>query len=242
MQTKNSQQAPWALTTLGARTLMCVMLTLSCGDKRPTAAANAEPATADGASQPNGDLKQHCLDVVFAESPQESAGIVACPSKEGEVYRLDLFSTRAVACEGRGMDHLTSTDLCDSDAACPAGSTCTLDGLCYEPAECEDDSQCGAQGACACAGMFPVGSAYGTAIRFNQCLPAECRSDSDCNGYSCGLSDSSEPCTGKLAGFFCHSSQDECTSSSDCGTTGACLYEASSRRWSCRPVHEVFCD
>jgi hypothetical protein len=242
MQTKNSQQRFRALTTFSVRTLMCAVVSLSCGGKTPSDAATADPANAGGNSRPDGNLKGNCLDVVFQASPEESTGMIACPSKEGEVFQLDLFSSRAVACDGRGIGLMVGVVSCDGDADCPAGTSCGLYGSCYEPAKCEDDSQCGPHGACACASMFAAGSAYGTAIAFNQCLPAECRSDSDCDGFSCGLSDTPEPCDLVRAGFFCHSSRDECMQNSDCGMAEGCLYEASSRRWTCRSVHEVFCD
>jgi hypothetical protein len=240
MQT-NSRQEFWTLTTFGAWILLSVVITSSCGGKTASDVVTREAANADGNVRP---LEGDCVDAVFVAALEEATGIVVCPSNEPPFLR-DSFSKHAVACDGRGSGSgPTIISVCDSDAECPVGDTC-FNRLCRAPVECDNDSGCAPQEACACASAFATGSAtgynYASAIGFNQCVPAECRSDSDCNGYPCGLSDKAERCADRQAGFFCHSSNDECTQSSDCDTPANCIYEPSSQRWTCRPYHEVVC-
>jgi hypothetical protein len=99
---------------------------------------------------------------------------------------------------------------------------CTYDG-------CTSDQGCNG-GVCVCD---PNG---------NYCVGGNCRTDSDCGdgGYCSPTGNwNSGECNIGPAGFFCHTSNDECASDQDCqpeaGTVGypMCIYSSSENRWAC---------
>jgi hypothetical protein len=190
-------------------------------------------ATTLCANQPNGCATEQssvraaeCAEVVFPGAQDAATGLVACPV---DGYPPDVFSSRVEPCAGRGSGELLfPSTRCSSDRECPSGSTCGPNLFCLQEAECEEDSQCGTGETCACAGSF----AYTGVVGFNQCVPAECRSDADCGGYSCGVSNV-DAC-GSLGGLFCHSETDECSLHSDCGDRDQlCGYDALGGKWRC---------
>jgi hypothetical protein len=217
------------LQMLGMSTSLSFIV--SCG-------GHTEAGSSPGGTDATANSLVECLDVVFQSAPDASTGIVACPLEGSS--RADLFSSRPEECAGRGLGLPVAQHLCRADADCPDGSSCRSNGFCYGPVECDADSDCGSGAACACAGMFSTESGYDGVIGYNQCLPAECRSDSDCAGYSCGLS-STQPC-GQLDGFFCHSNRDVCARSADCGTGLACGYDREGRRWVCLDSDDSICE
>jgi hypothetical protein len=216
-----------------ARVLVTWAVALGCGGQ--SAAVGSPGAEAQGGNDgaASGTMAE-CVDVFFTGGLTAPTGLVACPVK-GDEGNADLYSTRNEACEGRGrgMPHPAEDGGgCTLDSDCSVGSTCQ-DGTCFEQPQCDEDSQCETGSTCACAGVFAVGSSFATAISLNQCVPAECRSDSDCGAYSCGLSQSN-PCGG-LDGFYCHSESDECARHSDCGSLDRlCAYDTDARGWHCK--------
>jgi hypothetical protein len=179
--------------------------------------------------------EMNCHDVEFATARGEATGIVAC---ERTVQPPDVYSTRVEPCDGRGLG---KTDYrgpipCGSDAECPLGSTCGENSrVCTLPTVCEADVDCDAGEACICAGN--VG--YSGVVGYNQCISAECRSDADCGGYSCAVSNI-DPC-GKLAGMFCHTAADECARHSDC-PRAACAFDPGVRAWRCDASGNFGCE
>lgn len=113
----------------------------------------------------------------------------------------------------------------------PTGScTCTYD-LCLHDSDCTG-------GPCACHGSaytFPGG---------NECVPGNCRIDSDCGpGGYCSPSNGAYFCGGP-AGYYCHTPSDLCTDDTDCsdagspqmGVAGLCEYAMAAQRWECQQV------
>jgi hypothetical protein len=99
------------------------------------------------------------------------------------------------------------------------------------PDACQSDAACGAGRLCACPGE---------ADRFvRSCVAAGCRVDGDCATGFC--SPSPNGCSGQLAGWYCHTADDECHNDSDCpgsgGGTGQCYDEPDRSRWLCSPRH-----
>jgi hypothetical protein len=179
----------------------------------------------------------NCRDVRFVKATAEGTGVVAC---ESPGFPPDLYSTRVEQCDGRGLGKTAagapipcSTDP-DSDSACPAGATCGANKVCYLSTACEGDADCGTGSACLCAGLVDVSAAVG----YNQCTPAECRTDADCNGYSCAVSNV-DPC-GALGGMYCHTEGDECARHSDCGDR-LCAFDSVIRAWHCTNASRI-CD
>jgi hypothetical protein len=141
---------------------------------------------------------------------------------------------------------------CFSDADCTNGTNgrCEVGrygrypvgiGYCNYDA-CFSDGDCAGQfGACIC-GDPQVGSS-GTRGP-NVCVNGNCRIDTDCgpSGY-CSLSTQSGYCGPDIpSGFFCHTTNDDCASDSDCATrpvTSRCTFDSTLHRWTC--TEEIFC-
>lgn len=211
---------------------VAALVAAACGGQTPDAApAEQEPTEEDNPA---------CRNVVFAPSDSTATrdtptGIVACPASNDDPV-ADFYVSHPMQCAGmgagKGQQPLRSA-VCASDADCPQGTTCGALGACYEPPACDDDSQCGTGSACVCASQYSVFEAsFLSAVPYNQCAPAQCRADDDCNGYSCALS--VEACTGRVVGLYCHSERDECTQHSDCGDPErVCAYDSSASSWRC---------
>jgi hypothetical protein len=118
--------------------------------------------------------------------------------------------------------------LCNSDGDCdaqrkgrceirpPSGScACVYD-------TCQSDADCSSGAACAC-----------NPVQFgNACVGGGCRVDQDCGvGGFCGPV--VNPCSPAIVEYQCHSSRDQCASSSDCPPTDDCLAYPG-EGWACR--------
>jgi hypothetical protein len=216
--------------------LGAILVISACGGRtaKPWATTDETPEVSD---------RPACRDVLFAPSDASasrdtSTGIVACPARDGDPL-ADFYVSRAEQCSGRGAGRghrPLQSATCGSDADCLEGTTCGALGGCYEPPACDGDSQCGDGSVCICASQYAANDvAFASAVAFNQCVPAQCHSDDDCSGYSCGLS--VERCSGRVDGLFCHSERDECTQHSDCGDAErVCAYDASAARWRCEQL------
>jgi len=119
------------------------------------------------------------------------------------------------------------TGRCSSDAPAPfAGCHCTYDA-------CASDGDCPSGQLCACHGSAFL---YGEG---NECMPGDCRVDSDCGpGGYCSPSQSTGGCGG-LAGYYCHTAGDQCVDDSDCPmpdaqpAVPACMYSSAAGYWQC---------
>jgi hypothetical protein len=63
--------------------------------------------------------------------------------------------------------------------------------------------------------------------------------DADCgeNGYCSPTANTG--CSGGLAGYYCHTSADECLDDEDCADAGAysvCAYDNTNQHWACQGV------
>jgi len=139
------------------------------------------------------------------------------------------------------------TATCDVDSDCTAG----LNGRCWVGVslggvdagafrycsydECRTETDCpstGTRRVCLCRGPeIPLAP--------NRCVPAECSTDADCGpGSFCSPSprDWMYP-TYVVAGYFCHTPDDECIDDRDCDPPDAfsrlCSFDISARRWRC---------
>jgi hypothetical protein len=129
---------------------------------------------------------------------------------------------------------------CNSDTQCTSGA----DGRCVESGggvlfcsctydTCADDAACPTGQTCACHGSPYVGG------QGNTCVPGNCRVDSDCGaGGYCSPAFSNMGCGG-LAGYYCHTPQDQCVNDTDCGGGYACGYSTSAAHWVCQ--QELLC-
>jgi hypothetical protein len=130
--------------------------------------------------------------------------------------------------------------------ACKAPKTCNQpcddfgDGLCTNYVQgcnceypCATDADCAADAACLCQGGLPLGG--GQTLYFvgrTECVRAACHTDADCAPFLCGLSPGI--CgNGMVDGLFCHTPEDECLSTSDCGDGTQCGFAAAEKRWQC---------
>jgi hypothetical protein len=136
--------------------------------------------------------------------------------------------------------------MCSSDSNCTDGGA---NGRCIESGggvlycsctydTCADDAACPTGSTCACHGSPYTGSAG------NTCTPGNCRVDADCGGGAgyCSPSYDVNSC-GSLAGYYCHTPDDQCVDDSDCtsSTMGpqVCAYSTTTARWQCH--QQEFC-
>lgn len=119
-------------------------------------------------------------------------------------------------------DECVSNADCGSKARCACGEG-TVRHRCIPLDACLTDAECGKDSLCAC------GSGAGA----NTCIFANCRSDKDCDGRTCGAS---------ASGTYCHTGDDECTTDKDCkkgNEYSICDYERSRGAWKCRVVPPI---
>jgi hypothetical protein len=71
----------------------------------------------------------------------------------------------------------------------------------------------------------------------NVCLAGNCTVDSDCGsgGYCSPSYGTSCGAYGGVAGYFCHTAEDQCTNDNQCveGGTGYCGYQPTTNQWTC---------
>lgn len=130
---------------------------------------------------------------------------------------------------------------CYHNAECTAGKNgrcignghdgwyCTYDA-------CQSDDDCGGKSGgtvCECEGGFRSD--------YNTCVPSNCHVDKDCGGGNGYCSPTLGTCGhyAKTAGYYCHTSQDECVDDEDCAGQGQlgekpyCRYEETVGHWKC---------
>ncbi|MCA9693324.1 MAG: ferritin-like domain-containing protein, partial [Myxococcales bacterium] len=120
-----------------------------------------------------------------------------------------------------------------SDAPCPANmGSCTVDADCKEM----DDGQCIVDpffGECACT--YPICHSdadckpgtvcdCGVTGPVPSCIPADCVTNDDCDGYGCRLYDAMPDCYQMTVS--CHGPDDLCYADSECGPGESCTKEA----------------
>lgn len=171
------------------------------------------------------------------------AGISGAPSGTANNHRAE-----EAICAGPGTDAAVMST--DAGAGPDGGSpqSCTQDSDCIRcpggwPGRCEGpfsscvcdqcgrDEDCGASGVCACDGQT---FGFSHTRRGNICVPGNCRVDADCgSGGFCSPSvDISAGRFYGVAGYYCHTTNDQCTNDGDC-SQGDCRYAPQVGFWVC---------
>jgi hypothetical protein len=125
----------------------------------------------------------------------------------------------------------TSDPQCKADKECSRGKNGRCAPLTYEGAcgnicyydACYLDGDCGTGEVCTCGDGDPTHP--------HACVPGNCRIDADCGdaGY---CSPTPQECGG-VAGWFCHTTKDECVDDADCPSPRPCTYESKRGAWVC---------
>lgn len=149
---------------------------------------------------------------------------VACsPTTGPSNFTTDDMGTLAMTC-------LSDAECRDlgvpyPDGVCSAGHQCTYD-------KCLQDEDCGTSGVCSCQGATRGWAGISPG---NTCVPGNCRKDLDC-----GLHGFCSPSVGfgvgpfyGVAGYYCHTSRDQCRNDGTCGNRGYCAYDPESGFWAC---------
>lgn len=118
---------------------------------------------------------------------------------------------------------------CNTDADCGdptlVGAHQCLKGTCLYD-QCLSDTDCAANEVCVCQEMLRWSS--------NRCIAMQCRVDADC-GANGTCSPSFTDACGRLAGYYCHSADDTCSTDADCcGSTARCGYQPELGHWACQ--------
>jgi hypothetical protein len=93
--------------------------------------------------------------------------------------------------------------------------------------ECNSDQDCSPTTVCNCGGTRGQQGSFG-----NQCIPANCRVDSDCGpGGFCSPSWFSYFGYMVIDGYYCHTPRDQCLNDADCPT--GCSYYLPGGFWKC---------
>lgn len=237
---------------------LLVFATLSCGPGRPgrgseqgessdAGTASTETSSADqtsamgtttGETGETGEPEACSLEDAFTPVTDPCAGGVelqqdedAGPAGLAECPDGSIHSYGIACCGGDRTYPCTSPEgMCEVDNDCATGSN----GVCrsFFPDDfclcvygfCTTDADCGDGEACVCTG--PEVPFLSTA----RCMTAQCRTDADCDGRSCGLS--FDNCG--TYGLFCHTVNDDCQGPADCtANVPYCVFDEPSSRWTC---------
>jgi len=121
---------------------------------------------------------------------------------------------------GQGLDSCPST--CER---------CTYD-TCHADSDCVSTAASGL-GICDCRETPDHGLDNASHANPNYCVYGNnCRVDTDCKTGLPYCSPSADPNCGNFAGYFCHTSDDECVDNSDC-SSGVCAWMATAKHWLC---------
>jgi hypothetical protein len=133
-----------------------------------------------------------------------------------------------------GLQSAVPSGGCASDSQCTGGQNgrCTparTEPICtYD--SCFTDTDCGG-GVCECGGPDGVGRSA------NICLGGNCTVDPDCGpgGYCSPSYGTSCGAYGGVAGYFCHTAEDQCNNDDQCVDAGAgyCAYQPTTGSWAC---------
>jgi hypothetical protein len=222
----------------------------SAGADESSGAGGASAGTSPGGSSPGGSSPGGSSPGGSTGEAGSSplAGTGGMTLREPEKHRASATAcdhTRATNDPGAPADGDANYVRCHSHADCTEGDNgrcsgnghdgwqCTYDN-CFADSDCSSAAS-GEPQLCQCEGGFRSDN--------NVCLPGDCRVDADCGeaGY---CSPSLGPCGNytKVAAYYCHTPDDECTDDSDCGASGAsayCAFAPTVGRWRCSTVHCV---
>ncbi len=147
-------------------------------------------------------------------------GATTCPA---------LANAAASDCQTDSQCTSGSNGRCEGNGGGPAGCHCSYD-------TCTQDDACKMGGPCACHGSTHLSGG-------NVCAPGNCQIDSDCGANNfCSPSLSPTSCY-SLAGYYCHTPNDQCADDADCATGGGtqCMYDVGARRWQCQQTMTFVC-
>jgi len=208
MLTSQRSQTPPPL--LGSLLVGCFLLGSACS---PRSVPSAQQATACPAAEFSGESDPRSCVALEHPAGGSYRGFSHC---EGETFRSE-----SIQC-GASLSICANLDGC---ADCGVGETC-VGGFpeqgCRCLALCSSDDDCAPTQACLCvSGAIPTGSGAVMQYyqRFPSCVPAECRTDEDCEGeLRCGVS---ADCCGYVEGLFCQREAVEC----EAGHDGWCRFD-----------------
>jgi hypothetical protein len=130
----------------------------------------------------------------------------------------------------------TDSVSCSVDADCATtgaelGLGYCLKGQCAAD-QCLTDGDCPSGHVCGCSTQFG-----GNALHTNRCVASTCNVDGDC-GANGVCSPATTGYCGSLAGYYCHTTDDECHTSTDCvdKTKPTCDYQMTLGYWACQAV------
>ena len=143
----------------------------------------------------------------------------------------------AIACSPCRPPTMTTGGIppdCVTDADCTAGANgrCSFgrfSTFCdYDT--CFEDDDCAPTEVCLCDGSssFTGGG--------NTCIPAGCRTDSDCGAFTCSPTLGSCGHYTNFQAYRCHTAADTCASDADCtavGPRGYCAFDDVAGHWAC---------
>lgn len=182
-------------------------------------------------SSPNEESNLACYATVV-EGRVANSGVLVCNVTADGLVWPDFFVTElAATCNGggRGMRLVGS---CDDDDDCPESATCVVaDHTCETAPACDSAADCNDGEACFCANATFVQTTSGQNPA-NTCLPAQCKSETDCGSFACAVS--VDGCR-RYAGAFCHTAEDDCQFNDDCPDhTYRCAFASGENRWTCQ--------
>ena len=231
--------------------ILCVSMTLGCGDDDPTVPPDAAPdATADASPDATADASPDATvdaspDATVDASPDATADaspdamLGDCIDPPAPADRTSAFSCERCRPPGRVLPSGIS-GMCMSHDDCTDGANgrCTVGRFAFcSYDECFSDADCPADELCACDGGRGGG---------NACIMAGCHTTADCSGsHACAPSLGSCGNYSPPVGYWCHTDADTCTVDADCPASGMgpgpgyCAYSRELGHWACSYSHCV---
>ncbi len=201
-----------SLGALGLSALACTTPQAGRRDSSAEAGVSSSPPSSSARAAAT-ESPTACAELVESTvGVEQRTGLLACPAPSERLV-ADLV-VRALA------------PTCADASRIPAPSFGKGPG----DDHCRSSSDCGEGTACVCRSLDR--SAMNAYQNFSRCLPAACRSQADCREGTCGVSRNLclEP-----DGLYCHTPNDECQTSVDCGEGKVCGYDTAKQRFQCRP-------
>lgn len=215
---------------------LCLLLACDSADK----GEDSDPSSATG-SEDTPPTTCHAP-VELNQAGNTPSGILRC--ENGMLFRRDSVACSAAPPELSGCDLSDDSGApyrCETDADCDAYPG--ADGVCSDVGwvgrfcscyyGCQRDEDCAPDRLCLCqlqldGDQLPTGTPHGGREGF--CTAGNCRTDDDCGGLHCALSEAE---CHYNEGFFCRTPDDKCQTNLDCGESELCSYEEDLGHWAC---------
>ncbi len=188
----------------------------STGAAGPGGSSGFSGAGGSGGSSPSGAAVNHRPAAETCSGPGLDGAVVTVDGGSAGDGGANLSCTQDSDCIGCSNGHLGR---CEGPFA-----TCVCD-------QCATDQDCGATGVCACNGQT---FGWSHSFRGNVCVASNCRVDADCGpaGFCSPTTDLGCGDFYGVAGFYCHTANDQCSNDSDCAT-GTCRFSPEAGFWVC---------